>query len=179
MIKSAKRAISAILTSADISDEELITACTGAESLINSRPLTYQSANVDDCTPLTPNHFLFGQVGGQFAPDSVDNTDYSPIKRWRRVQELVKHFWKRWLREFLPMLAGRKKWFQQHRDFRIGDVVLVVDPEQPRGRWPLGRIVEIFPGADGHVRAVSVRIGQSVLKRSITRLCLIVPEEED
>ena len=77
------------------------------------------------------------------------------------------------------MLAGRKKWFQQHRDFRIGDVVLVVDPEQPRGRWPLGRIVEIFPGADGHVRAVSVRIGQSVLKRSITRLCLIMPEEED
>ena len=118
------------MTSADISD---ITVCTGAESLINSRPLTYQSANVDDCTPLTPNHFLFGQVGGQFAPDSV----------WRRVQELVKHFWKRWLREFLPMLAGRKKWFHQHRDFRIGDVVLVVDPEQPRGRWPLGRIVEI------------------------------------
>ncbi|XP_052218275.1 uncharacterized protein LOC127835894 [Dreissena polymorpha] len=179
MIKSAKRAISAILTSADISDEELITACTGAESLINSRPLTYQSANVDDCTPLTPNHFLFGQVGGQFAPDSVDDTDYSPIKRWRRVQELVKHLWKRWLREFLPMLAGRKKWFQQYRDFRIGVVVLVVDPEQPRGRWPLGRIVEIFPGDDGHVRAVSVRIGQSVLKRSITRLCLIVPEEED
>ena len=115
-------------------DKELITACTGAESLINSRPLTYQSANVDDCTPLTPNHFLFGQVGGQFAPDSVDDTDYSPIKRWRRIQELVKHFWRRWLREFLPMLAGRKKWFQQRRDFRIGDVVLVVDPEQPRGR---------------------------------------------
>ena len=31
---------------------------TGAESLLNSRPLTYQSANIKDDVPLTPNHFF-------------------------------------------------------------------------------------------------------------------------
>ena len=68
MIKSAKRAIMAILKDADVNDEELMTAFSGAEALINSRPLTYQSAEVKDSIPLTPNHFLHGQAGGQFAP---------------------------------------------------------------------------------------------------------------
>ena len=63
MIKAAKRAIFAILGSADVNDEELMTAFTGAEALINSRPLTYQSANPSDDVPLTPNHFLHGQIG--------------------------------------------------------------------------------------------------------------------
>ncbi|KAK6171954.1 hypothetical protein SNE40_018372 [Patella caerulea] len=43
MIKSAKKAIYAILGNSDVTDEELLSAMTGAESLINSRPLTYQS----------------------------------------------------------------------------------------------------------------------------------------
>ena len=104
MIKAAKRAVYAILGNADITDEELHTAFVGAEALINSRPLTYQSSNPKDETPLTPNHFLIGQVGGKFAPESVDSTDFNPNKRWRRIQELVRHFWHRWLREWLPTL---------------------------------------------------------------------------
>ena len=45
MIKGAKRAIYAILGNADITDKELMTGFTGAEALLNSRPLTSQSAN--------------------------------------------------------------------------------------------------------------------------------------
>ena len=40
-----------------MNDEELITAFGGAEDLINSRPITYQTANPEDNMPLTPNHF--------------------------------------------------------------------------------------------------------------------------
>ena len=92
MIKAAKRAVYGILSKADVTDEKLMTAFTGAEGLINSRPLTYQSANPADDIPLTPNHFLYGQVGGRFAPESVDKTEFNLCKRWRRVQELVRHF---------------------------------------------------------------------------------------
>ncbi|XP_047123010.2 uncharacterized protein LOC105849104 [Hydra vulgaris] len=95
MVKAVKRAMTGILEKADITDEELCTAFTGAESLLNSRPLTYQSANIKDDIPLTPNHFLIGQVGEQFAPDSVQSKGYHPKKRWRRVQEPLSHFWKR------------------------------------------------------------------------------------
>ena len=57
MIKSAKWAIYAILNEADVNDEELQTVFTGAESLLNSRPLTIAtvSGDVHDETVLTPN----------------------------------------------------------------------------------------------------------------------------
>ena len=77
MIKAAKRAVDVVLGNADVTDEELVTAFTGAEALLNSRPLTYQSANLEDDIPLTSNHFLIGQIGSQFAPESVDNTSFS------------------------------------------------------------------------------------------------------
>ena len=41
MIRAAKRAVNAVLGNADVTDEELTTAFTGAEALLNSRPLTY------------------------------------------------------------------------------------------------------------------------------------------
>ena len=41
---------------------------TGAESLLNSYPLTYLSAYIKDIMSLTLKHFLFGQLGGEFAP---------------------------------------------------------------------------------------------------------------
>ena len=171
VIKGAKRAVYAILGNADITDEELMTAFTGAEALLNSRPLTYQSANPEDDVPLTPNHFLFGQVGGQFAPESVDETTFNPRKRWRRVQELVRHFWHRWIREWLPALNARKKWLTVERDIEVDDVVLVISPKTPRGHWPLGRIVEVYPGKDGHVRVAKVQVGKEELLRPITKLC--------
>ena len=81
MVKSAKKAIGAILGSADITDEELLSAFTGAKVLMNSRPRAYLSANLKDNLPSTPNHFLHGQVGGKFATESVDETDFHPRKR--------------------------------------------------------------------------------------------------
>ena len=82
MIKSAKRAIKAILGNADVTDEELMTAIIGAEGLINYWPLIYQTADPSDDVPLTSNHFLHGQIGGQFTPTTVDESDFNPRKRW-------------------------------------------------------------------------------------------------
>ena len=92
MIKAAKKAIYSILGSVDIRDEEVLSTVVGAEGFINSRPLTYQSTNPTALTPLTPNHFLHGQLGGRFVPDCVDVVAFNPRKRWRHVQELVQHF---------------------------------------------------------------------------------------
>ena len=57
MIKAAKKAIYGILGTDNINDEELITAFTGAEALINSRPLTYQTTNPDDDVSLDTEPF--------------------------------------------------------------------------------------------------------------------------
>ena len=60
LVKSAKKAIRAILGDADVWDEELHTAICGAERLMNSRPITYVSLDHNDLSPPTPNHFLAG-----------------------------------------------------------------------------------------------------------------------
>jgi hypothetical protein len=146
MIRAAKRAIHAILGEADVTDEELHSAFTGAEALINSRPLTYQSASPGDDVPLTPNHFLHGQVGGHFAPEVLDEVATDPRRRWRRVQELVRHVWRRWMKEWLPGLQPRSRWSESQPNFEPGSVVLVIHPDSPRGHWPLGRVTAVFPG---------------------------------
>ena len=176
--KSAKTfdsylALKAILTDANVSDEELMTAITGAESLLNSRPLKYQTANVDDDVPLTPNHFLHGQMGGSFAPETVDQTTFSPRKPWQRVQELVMHFWQRWLKEWLPGLNPTTKWHKEKRNSKVGDIVIVISPDNPRAHWPLAKVIQVFPGKDGKVRVAQVQTGQKLLKRPVNKLCLL------
>ena len=171
MIKSAKKAISAILGNADITDEELITTVTGAKGLINSRQLTYQSANPADDVPLTPNQILYGQIGGQFAATSADETQYNPRKRWRRIQEVVRHFWHRWIREWLLTLGIRKKWYQEHRDVKVGEIVIVVPPDTARSNWPLERIIKVSSGHDGRVRVAKIKVGQSIMVWPVTKLC--------
>ena len=54
MNKPAKRAIKAILGNANVTYEELLTAIIGAEDLINSKPLTYKTADPSDNVPLMP-----------------------------------------------------------------------------------------------------------------------------
>jgi DNA-binding transcriptional regulator YiaG len=169
MIKAAKRATYAILSKADVSDEELQSAFVGAEALLNNRPLTYQSADNNDLMPLTPGHFLYGQLGGRCVIEACDVD--RPKQRWRRVQELVRHFWQRWIKEWLPSLTSRKKWGILNRDLAVGDVVLVLSTDLVRGHYPLGRIISTYPGKDGHVRVVDVKVGSSILKRAITTLC--------
>ena len=78
MVKAAKKAMYAILGKADVNDEELMTAMIGAEGLINSRPLTYHSANPLADVLLTPNLFFHRHIVGQFAPSTVDETYFNP-----------------------------------------------------------------------------------------------------
>ena len=48
------------------------------------------------------------------------------------------------------MLNTRSKWTDVVKDLKKGDIVLVLEPNLPRGKWPLGCIVDTYPGKDGH-----------------------------
>ena len=171
LIKSSKRAIRAVLKNADFTDAELHAAFIGAEDLLNSRPLGYQSNDPNDFRTLTPASFLHGRLDGSILPPAVDNQDFNPKQRWRLIQSTLKHIWRRWIREILPNLGPRQKWTQEGRNFEVGDEVLVVDKNLPRYRWNIGRITATFPGRDGVVRVVNVKgeNGES-LQRTVHRL---------
>ena len=89
MIKSAQRAIFAVLGHAEVNGEELETIFVGVESLLNSRPLTAVSDDPNDDRVPTPYYFLIGLMGGDFVPESTDTEPFIPRKRWKRVQELT------------------------------------------------------------------------------------------
>ena len=174
MIKSAKNSIGAILGNADITDEELHTAICGAERLLNSRPITFVSSDPDDLSPLTPSHFLTGQLGGKFAPETTDQEEiFNPRKRWHGVQQLIGQFWKRWRREFLPSLNTRKKWFHPEHNLKKDDVVMIIEKDAKRAEWPLGRVTEVFPGVDGLVRVVRIKTKDGEYLRPVHCLCLL------
>jgi len=74
------------------------------------------------------------------------------------------------MREWLPGQNAPLKWNEVKKDLKAGDVVLVISPDQPRARWPLGRIIEIYTGQDQHVRVAKVQVGQNSYLRPISKL---------
>ena len=61
---------------------------------------------------------------------------------------------------------------QKHR-LKEGDVVLIVEPNASRGEWPLGRVIEAYPGDDGLVGVVKVKTKNKEYLRPFHRLCLL------
>ena len=107
------------------------------------------------------------------SPDVFDNRDLSSRKRWRQAQTLVDHFWKRWLREYVPCLTERRKWTRLAQELHPGDLVLVVHENQPRGQWNLGRVVRTFKGDGGQTRTAEVQTKHGTYKRTVIKLCLL------
>ena len=108
-MRSCKKALDAVLRNQVLTDEVLVTAITEVEWLVNSRPLTEVSSDVDDLEALTPNHFIIGRASPNLPPGIFADKKISCQKRWRQAQVITTHVWNRWLRENLPGLAVRKK----------------------------------------------------------------------
>ena len=89
---------------------------------------------------------LLGRANPHIPPDVFCAADLSHKKRWRVAQAVAENFWWGWLKEYLPSLTERIKWYVKgHRRLCVGDVVLVIDKNTPRGQWPLGLIAQSFP----------------------------------
>ena len=75
------------------------------------------------------------------------------------------------MREWVPSLSSRKRWYQSRKNLQVNDIVLLVSPESPRAHWPLGKVIEVYSGKDGHIRAVKLQVGDKQLVRPIVKLC--------
>ena len=102
--------------------------------------------------------------------NDICNKDVCSRKRWRQVQILSDHFWKRWSHEYLPSLTLRSKWTAQKEQININDLVLIKEDNVKRGQWPLGRVVEVHPGEDGVVRVVTVQTSKGTYKHPAVKI---------
>ena len=94
-MRSCKRTFKAVLNNQILTDEVLATTMVEVESLINSRPLTEVSSDVDSMEAITPNHFLLGRPSLNLSPGVFVDKEISSRKRWRQSQVVTNHLWKR------------------------------------------------------------------------------------
>jgi len=118
-------------------------------------------------------------------PDSnTSNTpdydiDIQPHDLSRRMQHLsnaLNHFWKRWRNEYLLELRNAHRYFGRDdasRAASIGDVVVVHEKDKPRGKWRVGKILDIIAGSDGCIRGAVVQVrskgGNSTMLRHLVQ----------
>ena len=176
-IRSIRSVLSSLLKehASRLNDESLRTLLVEVEAIVNSRPLSADSLSDESVEPLTPNHLLTMKTKVVLPPPGVfQRADVYCRKRWRAVQYLANEFWSRWRKEFLMNLQQRQKWTSVRPNLEVDDIVLLVDVDCARNRWPMGRIVEVHPSDD--VRKVSVKVSTSdvPLSRSVAKVVLLM-----
>ena len=195
LIRSVRNALKPLLSKvgSQLDDETLRTLMTEVECIINSRPLSVDYlCDAQAPEPLTPNHLLTMKPKRVLPPPGeFQRADVYCRKRWRRVQYFANQFWLRWCNEYLQVLQVRRKWIQPKRNLAVGDVVISKETEEARNKWPLGRVVQVYPSEDGLVRKVKLLMADgdlddcgkrqsppSYLDRPIHKLVLLLTTDE-
>ena len=149
------------------SDEDLLTMLKEIEGILNSRPLLPAGLDPGDYDVLTPAQLLRPGTPAVL-PSGRQYTPSDALRRgYRATQWHVDEFWRRFSSGYIPMLQKRAKWHTPHRNFRVGDIVLIQDKDAPRNQWRKAWIREVHPNAvDSLVRRVTLQ----PVRRESTRL---------
>ena len=58
-----------------------------------------------------------------------------------------------------------KKWNAENRNVRVGDFVMVADPNALREKWRMDKVVQVFPAEDSVERNVQVKMAAGTYTR--------------
>ncbi|XP_026010486.1 uncharacterized protein LOC113013640 [Astatotilapia calliptera] len=185
LIGVARRILDAMLLRTEqtrLTHEVLCTFMAEVMAIINARPLVPISTDPDSPAVLTPAVLLTQKMSAVSAPLGNFSSGQLFGKQWKHVQLLADTFWKRWKGEYLSTLQGRAKWTETRPNVKIGDVVLLKDPQASRNEWPMGLIVKTFPSSDKKVRKVEVRtVKDGTVKmflRPVSEIVVLLAETE-
>lgn len=162
-----------------MAEEVLLTALIEVEGLLNSKPLGYASSDVADPDPITPNLLLMGRRDAALPQPIYGPHDALSNRRWKHSQVISDHFWKRFVQNYLPGLQLRHKWRKSTDNATVGQIVMIIDSNLPRGLRLVGTITKVFPGTDGVVRAAEVKVKDSIYVRPVTKLVVLPEMPED
>ncbi|XP_027882064.1 uncharacterized protein LOC114150069 [Xiphophorus couchianus] len=163
-----------------LTDEVLSTLMAEVMVIMNARPLVPVSNDPEMPTILTPAMLLTQKTSTVSAPSGEFKMGVLQGKQWKHVQCLADTFWKRWKQEYLSTLQVRRKWTQQEKNIKIGDVVLLKDSQAHRNDWPIGIIVKTLPSSDKIVRKVEVKTTKGghakIFHRPVSEIIVLLSE---
>ena len=190
MVQMAKRALQKSIGRKRLHLFEFTTLLAEVETVLNSRPLTYVSDELN-ASPLTPANLLL--INPNLSLPSYDYDVSDPnfalsvsskqflLQKLSVSQEAVNRFWKQWREEYFAALRERHDYTLKqtrvlaHDTPSVNSIVLIKEEFLPRNVWSFGRIVTLHESADGKVRAATVKLPSGVDVRR--PLCLLHPVE--
>ena len=60
-----------------------------------------------------------------------------------------------------------------HTNVKVGDILLIMDENLPRGDWPMGIVTSVSKGRDDLVRSVRLRSKGKDIMRPISKLVFL------
>ena len=173
MVRSIKNPLRKIVGSSKLTFRQLSVILTEIEGIVNNRPLAIVTEHPDDLTPITPAELIIGRRMCQL-PDPNPRKLATPINHlWKKRQNTLNSFWKRWSHDYLLEQNVRKKWRTPDHQDLIDKVVLIKDDSLSRNVWKMGKIVDTVKSKDNLVRTVLVKTPTSVIRRPIQRIALL------
>ena len=154
----------------------MLTCLQEVANLVNERPIGRIPNDPDDGSCLCPNDILLGRASTR-VPQGPFRETSNPRDRVAFVQRLVDAFWKVWTRDVFPLLVPRRKWNVDRRNVCVNDIIMMSEPNMLRGQGKLGRIIKVYPGADGRVRSVKVKTDKGEYQRPVTKIVVLHPAE--
>ncbi|GFV74270.1 integrase catalytic domain-containing protein [Trichonephila clavipes] len=169
IVNTLKELLRRTLGKAIFTFEELTTNLCECEKVVNSRPLTYLSEDLQDLTPIPPAILLCDRPS--LETTYLDMLDGNHLrKRLRFRVKMMKELRERFRKEYLGQLVQRHRQDPHSSNIQVGDIVLIGDDVKKCLQWPLARVIELIPGKDGLVRTVRVKTQHSILVRPIQRI---------
>lgn len=172
-VKSFKYYLKRTVGNLKLTYEEFQTIIIQIEGILNSRPISPLSTDPNDLSPLTPGHFLIGRPIIAIVEPSLLDTPDNRLRRWQLVTKVIQQVWKRWKLDYLSHLQQRSKWCFVKDNIKLGTLVLIKEDNFPPCQWLLGRIEKLICGNDSKVRVVLVKTKMGILKRSISKICIL------
>ena len=164
LIRIVKDALKKCLGNAKLSYEEMETVLVEVEAVINSRPLTCLTEEVDEA--LTPSHMV---IGRRLLNQHESNTEILDVSqkelnaRCKYLKKILDHYWTRFSREYLSELYehhlySRKGNYDEYCRLLLGDMVFIKDDKMKRNSWKKGVVEELICGRDNKVRGALLRV---------------------
>ena len=179
MVGVIKRSLQKVLGRALITEQELYTTLTKIEAVVNDRPLTHISSEMDAISPLTPSHLIYGRRITALPQCHIEEEDYHPTtqtnanKRLAYLSKILDNYWQRFNAEYLPALRDRHKLpdtMTTPPNIKPGDVVLVHEDVVKRSLWKMAVVTKLLPAQDGLTRAAEIRTKNTVTTRPVSKL---------